>query len=168
MPGPFPPYEERIRRREVASHVEHSKGHGRRETRRIEATSNIKDFVDWPGARQFAKITRTRTIRGRWTREVEYLVTSLSAQEASPADLLQLRRGHWGVENRLFCVRDVSFREDQCRVRKGSGPQALAALRNAATTALRRLGFANIAGGLRHFMMNCNEAVAIVRYGRIE
>ena len=95
-------------------------------------------------------------------------MTSLSAKEVSPAELLRLRRSHWGVENRPFCVRDVSFHEDQCRVRKGSGPQALAALRNAATTALRRFGFGNIASGLRHFMMNCNEAVALVRHGTIE
>ena len=95
-------------------------------------------------------------------------MTSLSAKEVSPAELLRFRRGHWGVENRLFCVRDVSFHEDQCRIRKGSGPQALAALRNTATTALRRFGFVNIASGLRHFMMNCNEAIALVRHGRIE
>jgi predicted transposase YbfD/YdcC len=152
----------------VREHVEHDKGHGRHETRHIEVTSNLEGFVDWPGARQFAKITRTRTIRGKRTRDVEILVMSLSADRASPADLLRFRRGHWGVENRLFCVRDVSFREDQCRVRKGSGPQALAALRNAATTALRRLGVANIASGLRRMMMNCREAVSLVRYGRIE
>jgi predicted transposase YbfD/YdcC len=78
-------------------------------------------------------------VRGRRSREVEYLLTSLSRERATPADLLRLRRAHWGVENRLFCVRDVSYREDQCRVRSGAGPEALAALRNTAITILRRL-----------------------------
>ncbi|MHC4253712.1 MAG: hypothetical protein ACYS9X_31745 [Planctomycetota bacterium] len=75
---------------------------------------------------------------------------------------------HWAVEDRLFCVRDVSFREDQCRVRTGAGPETLAALRNTVITVLRRLGFDNIAAGLRHFMMNCTQAISVVRYGRIE
>ncbi len=107
-------------------------------------------------------------MRGRRSREVEYLLTSLPAARAGPEDLLRLRRAHWGVENRLFCVRDVSFHEDQCRVRSGAGPEVLAALRNTAITVLRRLGYDNIAAGLRWFMMNYTQAISLVLHGRIE
>jgi hypothetical protein len=107
-------------------------------------------------------------VRGKRTREIEYLVTSLPRERAGPEELLRIRRAHWGVENRLFCVRDVSFHEDQCRVRTGAGPEVLAALRNTAITVLRRLGFTNIAAALRHFMMNYTQAISVVRYGRIE
>ncbi len=107
-------------------------------------------------------------MRGRTRPEVEHLVTSLPPERAGPEDILEIRRGHWGVENRLFCVRDVTFHEDQCRVRSGSGPQALAAARNTAITLARREGFDNIAAACRHFMMNCSQAVSLVRYGRIE
>ena len=131
-------------------------------------TSVIADYTDWPGAKQFAKITRYRTVRGKRSTEVEFLVTSLARERVGPEALLRLRRAHWGVESRLFCVRDVSFHEDQCRVRKGTGPQAMAALRNTAITILRRAGVDNIAAGLRHFMMNYRQAISLVRYGRIE
>ena len=107
-------------------------------------------------------------MRGRRSREVEYLLTSLPPERAGPEELLRLRRAHWGIENRLFCVRDVSFHEDQCRVRSGSGPEVLAALRNTAITILRRLGHDNIAAGLRHFLMNFQQAISLVRHGRIE
>ena len=140
--------------------------HGRLEHRHIELTSVIVGYTDWPGARQFAKITRQRTVRGKRSTEIEFLVTSLVRGRAGPEDMLRLRRAHWGVEGRLFCVRDVSFREDQCRVRKGSGPQAMAALRNTAITILRRAGVDNIAAGLRHFMMNYRHAISLVRCGR--
>ena len=95
-------------------------------------------------------------------------MTSLARERVGPEALLRLRRAHWGVESRLFCVRDVSFHEDQCRVRKGAGPQAMAALRNTAITILRRAGIDNIAAGLWHFMMNYRQAISLVRYGRIE
>jgi len=107
-------------------------------------------------------------VRGKRSTEIEFLVTSLVRERAGPEELLRLRRAHWGVEGRLFCVRDVSFHEDQCRVRKGTGPQAMAALRNTAITILRRAGVDNIAAGLRHFMMNYRQAISLVRHGRIE
>lgn len=44
--------------------------------------------------------------------------------------MLDLTREHWAIENSLHYVRDVSLHEDACRVRKGSAPQVLAALRN--------------------------------------
>lgn len=168
MPNLFPPYEEIIRRREVETFQTIEKAHGRLERRRIELTSVIADYTDWPGAKQFAKITRYRTLNGKRSKEIEFLVTSLAREQAGPEALLQLRRAHWGVESRLFCVRDVTFHEDQCRVRKGTGPQAMAALRNTAITMLRRAGVGNIAAGLRHFMMNYRQAISLIRYGRIE
>ena len=83
-------------------------------------------------------------------------------------DLLNLSRAHWGIENRLYCVRDVMFGEDQCRVRKRSGPQVFAAVRNVAITLLRRLGFTNMVEGVEHFQGERAETINLVRYGRIK
>jgi hypothetical protein len=63
--------------------------------------------------------------------EVVYGVTSLPAGRADAAALLAYLRDHWRIENRLHYVRDVTPGEDACRVRPGSAPQALAALRKA-------------------------------------
>lgn len=66
--------------------------------------------------------------------------TKLPADKLDPAALLQLARDHWQIENRLFHVRDVTFKEHACRVRTGSAPQVLAELRNATLTLIRRTG----------------------------
>jgi len=72
------------------------------------------------------------------SREVIYAITSLSPEKLAPQALLQLSRDHWQIENGLFHVRDVTFREDACRVRTGSAPQALAEIRNATLTLSER------------------------------
>ena len=85
----------------------------------------------WPGLAQAFELTRRRTIKGQTTVEVVYGITSLKAEQADARHLLGLTRGHWGIENRLHYVRDVTLGEDACRVRKGTAPQVLAAPRNA-------------------------------------
>jgi predicted transposase YbfD/YdcC len=82
---------------------------------------------------------------------VSYAVTSLSVQRASAEDLLRFNRGHWGIENRLHWVRDVTFGEDGCRMRTGDGPQNLAALRNAGLSLLRFSKVNAIASTLRDY-----------------
>lgn len=64
--------------------------------------------------------------------EVVYGVTSLSMKRANAATLLAILREHWRIENGLHYVRDVTSGEDACRLRSGTAPQVLAALRNAA------------------------------------
>ena len=60
------------------------KAHGRRETRIIEVTSVLEGYTDWPGARQFAKITRRRKVRGRTSREVEFYGFQLLTSNLRP------------------------------------------------------------------------------------
>jgi predicted transposase YbfD/YdcC len=80
--------------------------------------------------KQGFEITRERTIADTKTVEVVYGMTSLSADRADAAALLVHIRDHWKIENQLHYVRDVTLGEDACRVRSGSAPQVLAALRN--------------------------------------
>jgi predicted transposase YbfD/YdcC len=58
-------------------------------------------------------------------------------------------RGHWGIENKLHYVRDVTYGEDASRVRTRNAPQNMAAMRNLAIGALRASGWTGIASGLR-------------------
>jgi hypothetical protein len=81
--------------------------------------------------------------------ETVYGVTSLTPQKASPARLLALNRNHWCIENGLHYVRDVTFDEDRCRIRKHAGARVMASLRNLAISLLRLAGETNIAEGLR-------------------
>ena len=103
-------------------------------------------------------------MRGKTSTETVYAITSLTADKASAADLLALSREHWGIENRLHYVRDVTYREDQGRTNAGHAPQALAALRNTALTMLRRLGFKPVEG-IEHFAEHRQQAIDVI-YGR--
>jgi hypothetical protein len=80
---------------------------------------------------------------------VAYAITSAGPAWAGAAELLQWWRGHWGIENRLHWVRDVTLGEDGSRIGTGAAPQVMAALRNAAGSLLRLLGVTNIAEALR-------------------
>ena len=109
-----------------------------------------------------ARVERTRQIGAKVSIEVVYLITSLTAEEAGPARLLALNRAHWGIENRLHYVRDVSMDEDRCRVRVGA--QALAALRNLVIFLIRRSG-ASIPAARENFREDRAEAILAVTGG---
>ena len=119
--------------------------------------------LEWPGAAQVARIWRERRIGNKVSTEVAYIVTSLTAAEASPERLLALVRAHWGIENRLHHVRDVSMNEDRCRVR--SSGRALASIRNLALSLIRARGL-SVPEARENFREDRAEAIAIVT-GRI-
>ena len=126
--------------------------HGDRwEHRRLWASTAMNDYLDWPGLGQVCCVERVRRHKGKETVERAYAITSLPPERADAARLLEIWRGHWGIENRLHWVRDVIFGEDQSQVRKGSAPQLLAALRNLVIGMLRLSGVKNIAAALRHY-----------------
>lgn len=138
-------------------------GHGRIERRKLTRTTALNHYLRWPHVRQVFRVERERTIRGMTTRQTAYGITSLPPERADAQALLDLTRGHWGVENRLFHVRDVTFGEDACRVRTRAAPQVLAALRNASITLLNRHGGDNKAATLRRHAARPEEAIAMVR-----
>jgi hypothetical protein len=138
------------------------KGHGRREERTLRTTSTLTLHQKWPGLAQGFELTRQRTVKGETTVEVVYGITSLTAEEADARRLLQLTRGHWGIENRLHYVRDVTLGEDGCRVRKGSAPQVLAAVRNAVIHLLTGVDAPSYAAAIRRLNNHPEEALALL------
>jgi hypothetical protein len=124
---------------------------GRVERRVLRTTTMLNDYLgrDWTAVAQVGLLERTVSVGGAVTVEVQPVITSVPRDRAGAATLLGWVRGHWGIENRLHYVRDVTMGEDASRIRSGSGPQALAALRNAAISQLRSDGVTNIAAGLR-------------------
>jgi hypothetical protein len=127
------------------------KAHGRIEQRDIWTTTELNDFVHFPHVGQAFCIKRERKLQpsGKTTTETVYGITSLTPDKAEPERLMTLVRNHWTIENRLHWVRDVTFDEDRCRIRKGRGAHIMASLRNLAISLLRIAGASFIAPALR-------------------
>jgi predicted transposase YbfD/YdcC len=127
------------------------KGHGRLETRSIQVSTALNDYIDFPFCGQVFRIHRefiylkTKEVHT----ETVFGLTSLSVQKASPEWVLSYVRGQWSIENRSHYVRDMAFDEDRAQIRKGKGPQMMACLRNFAISLLRLAKVKNISKALR-------------------
>jgi hypothetical protein len=139
-------------------------GHGRIERRRLTTSRALAGRSEWPGLEQVFQLERQTLCKktGEQWVEVVYGISSLPPQEAGPARLLRLVRGHWKIENRSHWVRDVTFDEDRSQVRCGSIPQVMAALRNTAIGLMRRAGQKNIAAAGRYYAARPHAALALL------
>ena len=157
------PRERRLAQAERQTAAVSNKGHGRGETRTLTSTTSLSDgYVDWPGLGQCFKLVRERTVGGKTSTDTVFGITSLNRQQADAGRLLNVVRDHWGIENRVFYVRDMSFGEDACRARSGSAPHILSCLRNAAINLLNRAGVKNKAAALRRHAAHPHEALGLI------
>jgi predicted transposase YbfD/YdcC len=131
------------------AYTQRERGHGRTERRTLKITAVARGLA-FPRAAQAIRITRRRKVKGKWSAETCYAVTSLRVTQASPAQLAAIIRGHWGIEDRLHWVRDMDFDEDRSQVHTASGPRIMASLRNLVITILRLAGTTSIAAALRY------------------
>lgn len=156
---------EQLRTQEPQRTAASNRGHGRTEERHLHVVDGAS--ITFPGVAQVFRVIRhTGGLDGqRTTKEVVYGITNLTAEHADPAALAQLVRGHWAIENSIHWVRDVSFGEDASRVRTGTAPAVLAAIRNIITTALRRAGATNIAAARRATALDPTAAIRILTRG---
>ncbi len=121
-----------------SEHKSLEKDHGRIETRQYFALPMmyLHSFkLKWKGFKSVVLVESTREINNEVTIEKRYYISSL------PADAEHLGkaiRGHWGVENQLHWSLDVSFREDDSRVRKGNAAENFSVIRRIALNLLRQ------------------------------
>ena len=101
----------------------------RREIRYLQCLEATPSQVGWPGARLVARLETRVKRNGRWTREVVYLISSLSLEQLQALGLLQLKRQYWVVESRLHHGLDISMQEDLSRVRTPDSALVLGILR---------------------------------------
>jgi predicted transposase YbfD/YdcC len=122
-------------------HEQTEAGHGRIETRKVWSIRDVRwlgDLAqDWPGLRSLAMVEAPRQVGGQAaTTESRYYISSLDGQSARARGASI--RGHWGIENRLHWLLDMTFQEDQSRIRKGHGAENYSRLRRIALNLLRR------------------------------
>jgi predicted transposase YbfD/YdcC len=117
------------------------KDHGRIETRRYVWIDRL-DWMEpsirnnWKNLTGVGLVERQREIKGKISIERTIYIGSKGIESAQ--SLANAARGHWGIENRLHWVLDVTFREDECRVRVGHAPRNLSLIRKFALTLLRQ------------------------------
>lgn len=119
------------------SHTTVDGGHGRVETRRCVVTNDTDWYANkskWIGLNTFAMIESTRDLGDKIENETRFFISSLPMDAEK---LLRVARQHWAVENSLHWCLDISFREDECRVRKNNAPENLAILRRFALSLIK-------------------------------
>ena len=137
------------------------KGHGRLDKRSIIVSSLLADYSDWPELAQVFKLERqSTTALGITQTQVRYGVSSLPAHLADPKRLLELTRGHWGIENGLQYRRDVTFHEDHAQLRMGHAPEMLAVLNTIVLGLFARQGETNMAHARRDFAYHLDKVLA--------
>jgi predicted transposase YbfD/YdcC len=122
----------------VSRHQERECGHGRTEERdyyQISVPTNFPESEKWAGLKTFGLAIRRCTQKGKETVEKRYYISSLRRHGRRFAGYV---RGHWGIENTLHWVLDMTFREDENRVRERRLADNLGWLRRLALTLLKQ------------------------------
>lgn len=124
---------------EVRKHVERLKGHGRIDVITYYQMPVPKELIagsDWRGLRTIGvAIRHSQTSKGE-TEEVRFYISSLRLSVKRFAGCV---RGHWGIENTLHWCLDVTFREDENRVRERTLANNLAWLKRFAISLLKQV-----------------------------
>lgn len=145
------------------AHVMEDKGHGRHETRTIQVLPAPEGC--FPCAAQAVLVERHVRDPGTGALRSSAAALGITSRTAdrggTPAALAAAVRIHWDVEA-LHHVRDTTMKEDASRLRSGTAPQVMAAIRNTVIAVLRLVGFTSIAAGRRWAARNPARTLAVL------
>jgi predicted transposase YbfD/YdcC len=134
-------FDSKISTKKLSSFIDYDKGHGRYETRECfvcHETQWLRDMhPHWKTINSIIKINSTREFKdtNKNTQETRYYISSL--KDVTPDIVLKSVREHWGIENTLHWILDMSFNEDYSRIRKENAPQVMAIIRHIALNLLQ-------------------------------
>jgi predicted transposase YbfD/YdcC len=122
----------------ITTHQTVDADHGRIETRKYTAIHDagwLKERHDWPGLKGVLIVESQREFNEKTERETRFYITSLSLEAKLSGPMI---RDHWAVENGLHWVMDMTFRDDQCRIRTEHAPANFTTLRHLAHNLYRK------------------------------
>ena len=130
--------------------------HGRIETRKIWASTELNGYLNFPHVGQVFAIERISIDKktGQSSRDLAYGITSRSPQQADARRLLEINRGHWTIENSCHYILDWNYDEDRCRIRTGHGPENITRLRRFAISVIKAKGVRSLAQKMRQLNRN--------------
>jgi len=116
------------------------KGHHRLENRKVYTVPvsqlpALHEQEQWTGLKTVVMVVRKCQHWNQTTHEVQFYITSLASDANKIGSAI---RQHWGIENSVHWTLDVTFYEDECRIRSLHSPQNFALLRRIALNALER------------------------------
>jgi len=124
-------------RTEVDRQTNAEKSHGRiaSQTATVLPAQGLVDPANWPGCVTIGRIDSLRIVNGKESElERRYYISS---RVLTAAELANATRAHWGIENRLHWVLDVTMGEDASTLRKDNAPQNISLLRKIALNVIR-------------------------------
>lgn len=129
--------------------------HGRIESRAIWTTTQLNDYLGFPGVGQAFVIERHVVSQktGKETRELAYGITSHTPDSANAERVLALNRNHWSIESGHYIL-DWNWDEDRCRIRTGYGPQNITRLRRFAIGLIKAKSQDSVAATLQKLHRN--------------
>ena len=153
--------DEGIDRKEFQYHKETNKGHGRLEVREIWTSTQMNTWFEkeWAGIAQVFMIRKSVKEKGEEWIKVSYGITDLPRKNADAQRILELKRKHWWIENRLHYRRDVTLGEDASQVRSHGAPEVVAALNGGILAIMDFMEVKNVAKQMRHFCAKPREAL---------
>ncbi len=131
-------FERKPKNQSFLSTTEIEKGHGRIETRTCTVTNEIDwlkaEHPHWKNLTSVVEIESIREIKGTISAQKRYYITDLAPD---PSLLANAIGQHWGIENKLHWVLDISFGDDQSRIRKGNAPRNIAIVKKTVSNLLQ-------------------------------
>jgi predicted transposase YbfD/YdcC len=123
---------------DAQEHVTTETKHGREETRtylQLPAPEDLPGFLRWKGLKSIGLATSCCLRDGKETIDVRYYISSL---EVEVKEFARAVRGHWGIENTCHWTLDMTFREDESRLREGNLRENFAWLNRFALSLLKQ------------------------------
>ena len=112
--------------------------HGRIDARKYTVCPDVdwlKQRHDWPGLQSVIRVEYAREIKGKTKTSRRYYISSL---KIGPKEMALMIRNHWQIENNLHWVMDMTFRQDECRIRTGFAAANFATIKHAASNLLQK------------------------------
>jgi predicted transposase YbfD/YdcC len=122
----------------ISTHQTVDADHGRIETRSYTVIHDVgwlQERHQWPGLKGVLTVESHREFDGKIERETRFYITSLTLEARLSGPMI---RDHWAVENGLHWVMDMTFRDDECRIRTEHAPANFTTLRHMAQNLYRK------------------------------
>ena len=122
----------------ISTHQTVDADHGRVETRKYTAVHDIgwlQARHKWPGLKGLLMVESQREFGRKIERETRFYITSLTLEAKLSGPMI---RDHWAIENGLHWTMDMTFRDDECRIRTEHAPANFTTLRHIAHNLYRK------------------------------